>query len=353
MKNILFIVGSMGAGGLEKVTSIVANHYAKKGNNVFILQLLSPEVFQILDSNIKIIKFTDTKIKSSQVRYFFRWIKCIKKCIEELSIDTIIAMTFKIGALTVLANKKRKAKLIVREVNDPIYTGGNKILFKIIDKIVSKADAIIFQTEWEKKCHSKKCAQIGHIIYNPIIVCEEACSQKTKKIVSMGRLDIKQKKQDVLIRAFSLFLEKHPQFVLEIYGKGPDKEIINKLIQELNIEEKVYIFDPCVDIHKKIKNASIFVLSSEFEGLSNALVEAMLIGIPCISSNWNGVEEVIIDGFDGLIFRKDNVMELTNLMEKVVSNAELSEKLSKNAKEKKYIFSYDNVISKWEKLIGG
>ena len=138
------------------------------------------------------------------------------------------------------------------------------------------------------------------IIPNPIIVNAYRVNPDRNKIVTVGSLK-EQKNQQLLIDAMSDVLLDHPTAKLTIYGEGPLRGSLEKQIAELCIEKSVLLPGQKNDIHEEIKNALFFVLSSDYEGLSNALLETMMMVIPCISTDCAGSDEYIENQINGLL----------------------------------------------------
>lgn len=133
------------------------------------------------------------------------------------------------------------------------------------------------------------------IIFNPISVSSVSKNTNLKKIVTVGRLTV-QKNQKLLIESFSEVLKKYPNIILEIYGDGEKREELKYIIKTLGVSNNVIFKGNILNVHEAIADAGLFVLSSDYEGLSNALMEAMMMGLPCISTTCAGSDELISDG---------------------------------------------------------
>ena len=105
----------------------------------------------------------------------------------------------------------------------------------------------------------------------------------------------------MLIRAFAKIASKYPDYTLFIYGEGPLRRDLEILIKTLHLGNQVFLQGFKKNIHEFISDAEFFILSSDFEGLSNALLEAMCMGIPCITTNVSGIDEVIHDKINGVL----------------------------------------------------
>lgn len=347
-KKIIFILGSMSRGGAERVISILANEYAKKGWSVSIVMLLRNEVGYELDSRVDLVDLTggiDSRIK--RIPY---WLKSIRLCVKQIKPDVIVAFAARINVLVQLACMGLKEKIIVSERNDPRFDGRGKLTEMLTRFLYPKASRVVFQTKRAMSYFNKNIQRNGVIIYNPIQVQEYASNKKKKKIVSVGRLDI-QKNHKLLINSFSEIAKENPDYELWIYGKGELLESLKEEAKRLGIINKVFMPGNVPDVHRQIADAEVFVLSSDFEGLSNALLEAMMMGLSCISTNCAGADEVIIDGENGLLVDVGDVIGLSEAMKRVISDKEFAQKLAINAKKTSEKFKKDVILKQWEMVI--
>ena len=173
---------------------------------------------------------------------------------------------------------------------------------------------------------------------------------KEWKIVSVGRLDA-QKNQKMLIDAFAKMKEKFPNYKLYIYGEGSLRTQLSKQIKMLGLSGNVILKGNVLDIHSQIADASMFVLSSNYEGLSNALLEAMMMGLPCISTNCAGSDEVIVDGINGVLVPVGNVDALSAAMIKIADDKSFAHRIGLVARNTAEVFKTENVMEQWISVI--
>lgn len=346
---IVFFIGSMGRGGAERVISILANHYAQKNWQVEIVLLLVNKVSYDLDKRIKIV---DLSKKGSYFKNLFYWIFNIRKYINKEKPDRIVSFIGRINYLVLTATIGTNVPIVVSERNDPKHDGRGRFLQSYGNLCYKLANAIIFQTNYEKLCFNKSLYGKSFIIANPV---EISCSprntfSKKLELVTAGRLE-KQKNQKLLIKAFDIVSKKFPSLELKIYGEGSLKNDLQSLIESYNLSDKVKLCGNVSDLHKRISESTVFILTSEYEGLSNALIEAMMLGLPCITTDYSGADEIIINGQSGLIVPRNNIETLCQIIERVLLDRELRTKLSKNALKESQIYKKEIIIKKWEKVI--
>ena len=187
------------------------------------------------------------------------------------------------------------------------------------------------------------------IIPNPVTVACHA-SNTQPRIVSVGRLT-PQKNQKLLIDAFKQICNSYPEHTLSIYGDGELKEKLSKMIVDYGIDNKVFLHGNIENVHEEISNSELFVLPSNYEGLSNALLEAMIIGLPCISTDCAGSSEYIVDGKSGLLVPVNDRDALVTAMQKMLDNEELRQRCQKGAKNIIKRVDKDVVLKKWFEII--
>jgi len=347
-RRILFIIGSMRRGGAERVISILANHYAEKGWSVIILTLLDNSNDYDLHPSIEVKPlYIHGKSRIQQIP---NWIFGIRKIVKLNKPIRIVSFVARINILTILACLGLNQYIVISERNDPMADGRSIFVRFTTYLLYPLANSIVFQTNWAQSCFPKNIRKKSIIIPNPIKVGKLQSREKSKKIVAVGRLT-EQKNHELLIRAFQKIHLSYPGYKLCIYGEGELREKLVKLIQQLSLNDAVSLPGNVKDIHEQIADAEMFVLSSNYEGLSNALLEAMMIGIPCISTNCAGSNEVIQDGVNGLLVPIGSSEKLVEAMKKIIEDQEFASKLASNAKKSSIQFNYDTVLEKWESVI--
>lgn len=346
MKKIMFFSGTMCRGGAEKVISILSNHYAKKGWDVHIGLLAYPKVEYPLESSIVI---HDLSSKFGPRRGFLKICKNVKEIVEKENPDVVISFMAVFCMTVGIALRNSKVYMIVSERDDP-YAYSNKVIQKFVNYAFRKADAVVFQTEHAKSYYSKKIQDKSRVIVNPIKVqCFRAKTQR-KCIVSIGRLE-EQKNIPMLIRAFADVHCVYPEYTLEIYGKGIMEESLRKLVAELKLEKSVFFMGTHENVHELISDAEIFALSSNHEGLSNAMLEAMMMGFPVVVTDVAGARDAIEDGENGFIVPVGDKDKMSDRLKMLIADSELRERMGHDAAETAVKFSAQRVIGEWEKII--
>lgn len=334
--------------GAERVIARLANYYAEIGYHVDIIVLLVNDCEYKLHSNVHIISL----VRENKSRYqnTLYWISHIRTYIKREQPSHIISFSMYVNIFTLIACAGLKTDILISERNDPSSDGRSAFDRFLTNILYSKADKVVFQTKRARSCFSKRIRKNSRIIYNPVEVTCLASEKKSEKIVTVGRLE-PQKNQKLLITAFKEVSNIYTGLILEIYGKGSLKEELVNLVKKLNLQDKVRFQGNVTNIHERIKDAKAFILSSDYEGLSNALLEAMMMGIPCISTRCAGSDEIIRNKENGILVNINDKQDLQMAILELLGNEELQQKFAQNGKITARQFKKNKVIKQWVNYI--
>lgn len=242
-------------------------------------------------------------------------------------------------------------KYIVMECNNPL-TDTNKLLDLGRKKYYPFAKAIVTMSLGIKNRFDHNIKNKIFIIPNPLRddITEPYFNKRNKTIVTYCRLN-KQKNLPLLINAFAKLSKEYGNYRLEIYGKGFLKDALLQQIKDLDISDRAFIFDFDPHIHEKVKKSAMFVMSSDYEGQPNGLMEAMAIGLPCISADCDfGPRDMIRDHENGLLVPCNDADALYNAMKEFIDNPALAEKCGREAIKVREEYSVRKIGDKWLKL---
>ena len=197
------------------------------------------------------------------------------------------------------------------------------------------------------------------VIPNPVILSQTAKAlnaqrpkyeERDNRIVTVGRLSILQKRQDLLLKAFAIVHNTHPELELVIYGDGQDKNEIQSMIDEAGLGSCVTLAGRTDEVEKNIYNARAFVLTSDFEGIPNALIEAMSLGVPSVSTDCSpgGAALLIRDGENGYIVPRGDANAVADRLLEIIENRDIAEKFSANSPRIAQDFSEAAIANMWE-----
>lgn len=344
-KKIVFFDGTLMQGGAERVISILSRYMNRENYDVTILLYYNEEVFYEIDSNVKIISVIEKTGSKNIVRNLF-WIRTYFK----QNADIILSFLAPFNMLAIVANLGLNTPIVVADRNDPRKIPKKYILRKLRDFLYLFASGVVIQTNHNKAYFSKKIQDKSIVIYNPVDLEEKKGfainTPSEKRIVSVGRL-MKQKNQIMLIKAFSEFLKFHQDYSLTIYGDGPERDSLEQFVSEQELTNNVFLPGSVKNVHEQIANAEFFVLSSDFEGMPNALIEAMCIGLPCISTKVSGATDLIQDGINGDLVEIGDCKMLLDRMLRLANNKQLRTYYSNNAIKLNDELSSEKIVKQW------
>lgn len=357
----------MEKGGAERVISLLANEFSKE-NDVCVLTLKKSKDAYVLSPAIKrlTVDKTDYK-KDGTIRNVLRklsltrLIRQRKKIVTEKP-DIIISFlpepSLRLMMIKKYSRRIREIPTVVSIRNDPEREFDNLLLRNIMRQLYKSVDGMVFQTEDAKKYFedivtTKNKTIIQNPIDNSIFIKPISDSQRKNVIINVGRLE-PQKNQELLIRAFYDVLENNEcDYVLEIYGEGSERKKLQSMIDGLGMRDRIVLKGQVDDIAGRLNNSKIFVLSSIYEGMPNALMEAMAMGLPCISTDCpcGGPRSLINNNINGILIKNNSQESLGKAMQYLISNKDIRVKLSKNAVAIRKTNSIDENAVLWYKMI--
>lgn len=347
---VIFVVSALHGGGAERVIATLANYMADRNDDVTILMTAGDEVVYQLDERIQLISIGQASGGNLLVR--IKRLFAMHQYFKAHKESCIVSFSTSINLFTILAALGTGAHTIVSERNDP----GRYRHKRLRNMIYAMGDWFVFQTEDAKKCFSRAIQKKGRVIPNPIRseLPKPYSGVREKKIAAAGRLE-SQKNHKLLLTAFAEFHKNFPEYTLHIYGKGSLEEELKELTALLQIENYVVWEGFCEDILQKIRTYSMYVLSSDYEGISNSLMEAMALGLPCISTDCpiGGSRLCIQDKGNGRLIPVGDYKALQDAMEWIAQDIERAEEMGKRAVEIRERFSEKTICEEWRAFMEG
>lgn len=330
--NIVLIMSRLGFGGAERVAVSFCNWIVENTNDkVTILKFDNDDSAYELDDRVNVINFE--KNSSNRVMAIINRYRFCKKNLKKLNANLVFAMFYQ-TELYAYFSKPCNCKVIGSERCNVLELSNLKK--HITYYAAKKCDGFIFQTEGIKKTFPIKVQKNSIVISNAISnkkVYDINVHNKENVITAMGRLN-SQKGFDTLIKAFSIVNKKNSSYILKIFGEGPDRDTLQNLIDTAGLHDYVQLCGAKSDAINDVANSKIFVLSSRYEGMPNALIEAMAAGTACISTDCKfGPSELISDGKNGLLTPVDDVRTLSEKILFLIENETVRRNIEKNAIE--------------------
>ena len=350
---ILLYINAIHEGGAERVMVNLAKQFANAGNEVVMLTSFVDSWEYPVDKSVKRLSMEQQEIKQSRLaRNYSRIMKLRRVCMEEKP-DILISFMQEPNFRAILATLGQPVKTIVSVRNDPNKEYAGKI-GKIVGKyILPMADGCVFQTEQAKAWFPVKLQKKSTVIMNAVNeTFFRVTREKTADIITTGRLTA-QKNHAMLIHAFSKIAQKHPNQNLLIYGAGELESELMAQIQTLGLDGRVLLKGKTTDVPSVLAGAKMFVLSSDYEGMPNALMEALAVGVPSISTDCpcGGPAMLIRQGENGLLVPVGDTDAMAEAMDQMLSEEAFAEQLGNCAREQAVQFKPEAVFEQWKAYV--
>ena len=395
--NIVFTIKQMSGGGAERVISLLSNSFAERGYDTTLiithqslkdadLTNIQKKVHTIsLEDEVKreskklksfmmlkarfigkfiriVLRKTDDRylIKKYEVRNYDK-VQWLKKYFVKNYEDTIIAFLNDSIFLSLLSAQKSN-KVIISERSDPSQSVSSKTNIAFFMTMYNRADQIVFQSSNVMQWYNDRIKVEGRVVFNPLKpdLPRRFVGLRKKRIVNFCRIS-KEKNLHLLITSFGNFSKDFPEYELWIYGDavGENSQMyinnVKATINQLDCKNKIHLLPAQQDIHNIIYDYAMFVSSSDFEGMSNSMLEALAIGLPTICTDCpaGGARAIIKDHENGILIPVNDVQAMANAMKEVAGDAELAEKLSVNGTKICDELSVDKIVNQWMEIING
>ncbi len=349
---IIFTLASLGSGGAERVVSLLANKMAEQGHQVEIICLKFNDVYYQLHTEVKItLAMQQTKNRLTEVFWLRKYIKKEKP-------DVVIAFTEGVYCFTIAALLGTKIPVIASERLDPSAMTWKRNLLKHV--LLPYADWLVVQTKSIKKYFPESIQKKTSIIFNP--VKDEALASsiengklkiensKRPRIISVARL-FPQKNQEMMIRAFAKIADEFPDWQLVIFGEGPLRAELEATVSCFKLQKRVLLPGRTEHVIEELRKSKIFCLSSDYEGMSNSMIEAICVGLPIVTTKVSGTDELVQDGVNGYVVEIGDTDAMASALRKLMSDEHLMQQIGVSSLKMKSQFQIDTILEEWINLI--
>lgn len=378
MKLYFIIYNIYGMGGTVRTTVNTVNYLAKQGYKVEIVSLrrTSKDPLFNIDERVKITPLMDVRggyLYAKNIKFYKKIFKRMllnipsfimhkdedlyKMCSLFSDIKLISYMRkiksgvviTTIPSFNLLAIKCLKKDVIKIGQEHKPYDAHKRKLFKVINKNYHKLDYLTCLTDRDYEYYKNLNKNVVKI-ENGVEMEIERARLDNKVIISAGRFS-HEKGFDLLLEAFSIVAKKHPDWKLIIFGEGKEKSIMQQIILEKEIYNQVEIRPKSNRLSKEMLNASMYVLSSRYESFGMVLLEAMTLGIPCVSFSCAGPSEIIQHNIDGILVPNEDIEKLAEGICELIENEDKRKALGKEARKNIKRYSLDSIGEKWLEIL--
>ena len=353
-KKIAFYIGSLSKGGAERVFVNLAEYFRGEGYRVVMVTQYQKADEYLLEEGIErfLSEIEAEEVSSSRVLNFFRRLNKLHAIWKEQKPDLVLSCIGKNNFMAVVTTWGTRTKPVVSVVGEAKEEYPTKVMRLLADLLFSRAAGIILQTERSRSFFCRKVGEKAVILpnsLNPDFIRPRYEGERQRRIVSVGRMDAN-KNHEMQLRAFAALQDKYSDYELVIYGDGELRSSIEGLAQELDIADRVSLPGVVPDVAKRIERAALFLLTSYSEGVSNALIEALALGLPVIATDVpsGGTEELIEDGVNGLIIPAGDQRALEGAMDKILGNPSYAGKIGTEAAKIQKKLAPERVNALWK-----
>ena len=339
-RKIVFHLNCLEQGGAERVVTNLSNRFASEGYQVIIAtEWYGENEFQI-DPEVRRVHvgLREGDEKKNHIIQFLLRIKYLRQFIKTEKPDILIPFARKALYRGLTAAYFIKMPILISVRTDPAGHYEERSDKLQIPILFPRADGCVFQTEGAREFFAPRLQDNSRIILNPIndkYIGVPEPKERSKTVVQSGRL-VDFKNQPMLIRAFVKVHEKHPDYDLKIYGGDSydgTKEILEDLIRQNGAQDYIHLMGASDSLEKDLANAALFAFTSDWEGLPNALMEAMALGLPIVATDCpcGGPRTIMTHEVDGLLIPIKDEQALVDGINRLIENPELANRLGRQA----------------------
>lgn len=339
-----FVVDKITFGGGERILKMLIDGFSNMGHEIVIYTWNSDWSQVKCDYNVNLLRFPPIGLAGK-----FKSFSSLYGSLKKTKPNCLIVFSLGLAEVAVWSALLAKVPIILSERVDPHYLPKSKLhrFLKIITYRLS--NGIVFQTEDVLNFFPKSIRNKGVIIQNPIMddnLPLRAKSLARKEIVAIGRLS-EEKNFDMLIAAFS---ELHLlDYKLRIFGDGPMRKYMDDLITALGLKDRVILEGNVDRVVDYIKDSDILVLTSNHEGMPNALIEGLAMGLACISTDFpsGGARALIHNNENGILIPVGDKLALKNALLKLIEDNCFKSEIKTNALNIRDTNSKSIILSQW------
>lgn len=370
--NIAYIYTSYNTrGGLERILIDKANALCKRPDvNVHLIALEDPSETtpayplerEVTVHGLNMPLLIGFDLKENPVAFIFKWLEwcykvhyLIKNIVRSNHIDILINVPENMHHPLTVSNCINIYESHTSRLNTGYYSTNQNIRkpIRLFNRIRSKLIVSLTKNDAKNWPEFKRVEIIPN--FSNIKPCKPY-DPDIRRVIAVGRL-MGQKGFDILIKAWESVARSHPDWKLDIYGTGRDKEMLQNMIDKSGLADKVTLCGLSDDMPMIYASGSIFVLSSRYEGFGLVLLEAMTCGVPCVSFDCpEGPSGIITDGQDGILvpFRglsdAQRAEALAENISRLIGDRDMRLRMSEKAITKAATFSRDAIIDRWIEL---
>ncbi len=353
----LFVIPSLSKGGAERVVSILASELTNQGHEATVLIYFKTEEEYETSNKVKKVYLSGGFEEAYDKMNYFQRLFTLRKIVKAEKADFVIPFLSHVCIQTCVACACAGQKIVQTVRNDPKTFPTGKVHRFLRDLFIKFSFKTYVQNNDQKAYFDEKTKKKIFVLANPVrgdlFDCKHNKTGEKTTIASAGRLN-SQKNFFMLIDAFQKVYENHKELQLQLFGDGELKQDLQDYIDKKGLSESVLLMGRTNDMKSMLESIDLYVLSSDFEGMPNSLMEAMAAGVPCVSTDCpTGPADIITDGENGLLVPVNNAEEMSKAIEKMLFELD-KEKIAENGRE--FVienYSAEKIVKQLIKKVGG
>lgn len=359
---IIFLISSLNSGGAERIASTLCNAWSHRGDSVLLVPTFSGggQPFYEMNDGVKVAYLSDLLVPSDRKgkRYVERMLT-LRRLVRDAEPDVVVSFLPNVNIAAMAASAFSGVPSVICERSDPSMMPLGRFWRTACNLFYRYADLLTVQTEAVRRSIHTVYGGLERVAVVPNPLPErvldyraDLCVPKARRVLlSLGRLS-EEKRVGQIIDAFSELASDFPEWDLHIYGDGPERDLHASTIKRNGVEDRILLRGRTETPWGVMASADGFVMNSRFEGFPNALLEAMGVGLPCVSSDCpSGPREITRGGKDALLIPSGDVPALRSALARLMGNSDLRIDLGARARESVIArYSLDAVLSVWDDL---
>lgn len=351
---IAFYINAIHEGGAERVMVNLANDFVNKCDDILLITSFKDEWEYPYSDKIKRYVLEREPTEESKIKRNFIRILELRKILKNEKPDCLVSFMAEPNYRSIIASLGLTNKVIISVRNDPEREYNGMVGHFLGKKLLPIADGCVFQTTDAQSWFPSKLQKKSRVIYNSVKEIFFNVNRNVEKntIVTCGRLE-KQKNHRMLIDAFDLVLNNYPDARLLIYGEGSLRDELQNHIASKGLANNITLCGNTDDVPKILSKAEIFVLSSDYEGMPNSLMEALAVGVPCISTDCpcGGPKMLIDNNINGILTSIGDEDEMKNSILYLLKNKEIANNIGHRSKINSLKYKYNLINKEWHDYI--
>lgn len=354
-EKLFFYIDSMQMGGANRVMANLTDYFCNNGCQTILINDIYPvSGYPEYKISLGVKRVFLQREKASKLTKNILRIFDLRRLIIKEKPDCVISFMGPPNIRMLIATVGLGVKKVVSVRNDPNAEYGTGLKRAVAVTIFRLANGVVFQTKDAAKYFSESIRKKSAIIFNPVNpkFYNYHWRPGGTEIVIIGRLQPQKNPMNAL-RAFELIHEKLPQYTLDFYGDGELKTELETFAQKAGIADKVRFHGRTNKVECVLENAALFVLCSDYEGMPNALMEAMAVGVPVIATDspCGGSRALLENEDQGALVPCKDSKKLAKAMLDVLSDNTKQMRMSAGAAKRAREFAPEKILKEWELFI--